>query len=268
MFCKIYLVIIVIFNIMLISCSNINEQINLKQQILAKTNFLNLSFFNKTKDPVDINSRFDVYTAAQENIQHGNFKKAIKQLESLSNLYYSGPYLQQIHLYLIYLYYQTGNSIAANKLIDHFVLLNPNHPNIDYVLYIKILTQMDDNKSSIMDCIKNTIPIYKRPLYTKQIFINILNFLQKYPNSQYAVDARKRLIYLKNILAEHNFYIALFYFKHNAYIASINRINEIIHYYSDSLITYKALKLLEKSYRKLHLYHEADKIAKIIAVNK
>lgn len=51
-----------------------------------------------------------------------------------------GPYSQQVQLDLIYAYYKSAELPMAISAIDRFMRLNPTHPNIDYVLYMRGLT--------------------------------------------------------------------------------------------------------------------------------
>ncbi|MCE1713874.1 outer membrane protein assembly factor BamD, partial [Enterobacter hormaechei] len=80
-------------------------------------------------------------------LQEGNYKLAIKQLESLDNRYPFGPYSQQVQLDLIYAYYKSAEYPLALASIDRFMRLNPTHPNVDYVLYMRglISQALDDS---------------------------------------------------------------------------------------------------------------------------
>lgn len=87
------------------------------------------------------------YRAAK--LQDGNFKGAITQLEALDNRYPFGPYSQQVQLDLIYAYYKAADLPMAQASIDRFMRLNPTHPNIDYVMYMRGLTDMALDDSAL-----------------------------------------------------------------------------------------------------------------------
>ena len=50
----------------------------------------------------------------------------------------------------------------------------------------------------------------------------------RFPESKYADDARARMTYLVNALASHETSVAEYYFRQGAYVASVNRAQEIV----------------------------------------
>ena len=62
--------------------------------------------------------------------------------------------------------------------------------------------------------------------------------------------------------------MAQFYTKREAYVAVVNRVEQMLKDYPDTQATRTALPLMENAYRKLQLNAEADKVAKIIAANQ
>ncbi|SQB41890.1 outer membrane protein assembly complex subunit YfiO [Citrobacter koseri] len=91
----------------------------------------------------------EIYATAQQKLQDGNWKQAITQLEALDNRYPFGPYSQQVQLDLIYAYYKNADLPLAQAAIDRFIRLNPTHPNIDYVMYMRGLTNMALDDSAL-----------------------------------------------------------------------------------------------------------------------
>jgi outer membrane protein assembly factor BamD len=67
----------------------------------------------------------------------------------LDNRYPFGPYSQQVQLDLIYAYYKNADLPLAQAAIDRFMRLNPTHPNIDYVMYMRGLTNMALDDSAL-----------------------------------------------------------------------------------------------------------------------
>lgn len=219
------------------------------------------------KDTVESDSPEVIYTTAQQRLQDGKFRAAIKLLEALDNRYPFGPYAQQVQLDLIYAYYKNHDLPLAQATIDRFTRLNPTHPNIDYALYIKGLTDMALD-SPMLFSLFGIDHATRDPVYARLAFQDFDQLLRRYPDSQYANDASKRMIALKNRLAKYELAVAQFYFKRSAYVAVINRVENLLSAFSDTQATRTALPLMEKSYRHLGLNSEAEKVAQIIAVNR
>ncbi|MDR7344486.1 outer membrane protein assembly factor BamD [Pantoea alhagi] len=209
----------------------------------------------------------ELYATAQQKLQDGNFKGAITQLEALDNRYPFGPYAQQVQLDLIYAYYKNADLPMAQAAIDRFMRLNPTHPNIDYVLYMKGLTDMALDDSALQGFF-GIDRSDRDPEHARAAFRDFSQLLRNWPSSQYATDARKRLVYLKDRLAKYELSVAQFYTKREAYVAVVNRVEQMLKDYPDTQATRTALPLMENAYRKLQLTAQADKVAKVIAANQ
>ncbi|AHM75511.1 MULTISPECIES: outer membrane protein assembly factor BamD [Yersinia] len=238
----------------------------MKYLVAAATLSLVLTGCSSNKDVVPDNPPSELYATAQQKLQDGNFKGAITQLEALDNRYPFGPYSQQVQLDLIYAYYKSADLPLAQASIDRFMRLNPTHPNIDYVLYMRGLTDMALDDSALQGFF-GIDRSDRDPQHAKAAFRDFNQLIQSYPNSQYATDAQKRLVFLKNRLAKHELAVAQYYTKRGAYVAVVNRVEQMLRDYPDTQATRDALPLMENAYKQLQLNAEADKVAKIIAAN-
>ncbi|MGV3344740.1 outer membrane protein assembly factor BamD [Enterobacteriaceae bacterium LUAb1] len=238
----------------------------MKYLVAVATLGLALVGCSSSKDTVPDSPPSELYANAQQKLQDGNFKGAIKQLEALDNRYPFGPYSQQVQLDLIYAYYKNADLPLTQAAIDRFMRLNPTQPNVDYVIYMRGLTDMalDDSALQGLFGIDRSD---RDPAHARDAFKDFSQLLRNYPNSQYAPDAYKRLIYLKNRLAKYDLSVAQFYTRRGAWVAVVNRAEQMLRDYPDTKATYDALPLMENAYRKLQLNAEADKVAKIIAAN-
>lgn len=212
------------------------------------------------------NSPSEIYAFVQKDLHKNNYKGAIKSLLALNNRYPFGPYAQPVQLNLIYAYYKSANFPLAKSSIDRFLHLNPTHPNVDYVLYIRGLTNMELDESALQKFF-GIDRSDRNPEHALAAFHDFTQLIRGYPKSQYAVDARKRLIYLKERLAKHELFVIKYYDKRGAYIAVVRRVEKMLCDFHDTLATRMALPFMEHAYRKLQLNDQADKVMKIIEKN-
>ncbi|KKM58416.1 outer membrane protein assembly factor BamD [Yersinia pestis] len=238
----------------------------MKYLVAAATLSLVLTGCSSNKDVVPDNPPSELYATAQQKLQDGNFKGAITQLEALDNRYPFGPYSQQVQLDLIYAYYKSADLPMAQASIDRFMRLNPTHPNIDYVLYMRGLTDMALDDSALQGFF-GIDRSDRDPQHARAAFRDFNQLIQNYPNSQYAIDAQKRLVFLKDRLAKYELAVAQYYTKRGAYVAVVNRVDQMMRDYPDTQATRDALPLMENAYKQLQLNAQADKVAKIIAAN-
>lgn len=238
----------------------------MKYLVAAATLSLALAGCSSNKDVIPDRPPSELYATAQQKLQEGNFKAAIAQLEALDNRYPFGPYAQQTQLDLIYAYYKSSELPLAQASIDRFLRLNPTHPNVDYVLYMRGLTNMAQDENTLQGFF-GVDRSDRDPQYARSAFKTFSQLVQQYPRSQYATDASKRLAYIKERLAKYELAVAQYYTDRGAYVAVVNRVEQMLRDYPDTEATRTALPLMENAYRELRLTAQADKVAKIIAAN-
>ena len=236
----------------------------LKYLVAAATLSLALAGCSGSKEEVPDNPPNEIYATAQQKLQDGNWKAAITQLEALDNRYPFGPYSQQVQLDLIYAYYKNADLPLAQA--DRFIRLNPTHPNIDYVMYMRGLTNMALDDSALQGFF-GVDRSDRDPAHARDAFNDFSRLVRGYPQSQYATDANKRLVYLKDRLAKYEYSVAQYYTDRGAWVAVTNRVEGMLRDFPDTKATRDALPLMEHAYRELQLNAQADKVAKIIAAN-
>ena len=92
--------------------------------------------------------------------------------------------------------------------------------------------------------------------------------MRSYPNSKFASDAKQRMLFLHNRLAKYELSVAEFYTKRGAYVAVVNRVEQMLRVYPDAQATRQALPLMENADRHLNLHTQAEKVKQMILVNK
>ena len=240
--------------------------IRIKYLVAAATLSLVLTGCSSNSEVNPDSSPTEIYTTGQQKLQDGNYKAAITQFEALDNRYPFGPYAQQVQLDLIYAYYKSAELPMAIAAIDRFMRLNPTHPNIDYVIYMRGLTAMalDD---SLLQGFFGIDRSDRDPQHARVAFKDFTQLVRYYPNSLYSNDASKRLIYLKDRLAKFDLSVVEYYNKRGAYVAVVNRVQQMLEDYPDADATRNALAYMEIAYNQLGLDQEANKVASIITAN-
>lgn len=209
----------------------------------------------------------DLFLMAHKELTSGTLKNAANLFEQMDKIYPFGPYSQQVQLDLIYSYYKNADYALAIASIDRFLKLNPTHPNVDWVLYMRGLSNMiqDDN------LIQNWFGVDRSSReqdYAIAAFRDFSQLINAYPGSPYAKDAAARLVYLKNRLAKYQYYVAKYYTDRGAYVAVINRVESMLATFPDTNATYRSLPLMLKAYDKLGLTQEAFVVHRVIKANK
>jgi outer membrane protein assembly factor BamD len=219
-----------------------------------------------SKSGVENVPEIELHNKAKSYLENGNIKSSITVLEALDKNYPFGPYSQQVQLDLIYAYYKSGDLTLAVASIDRFLKLNPTHSNIDWVIYMRGISNMAQDDNMIQGWF-NVDRSDRDPDYAAAAFKDFTYLVSSFPNSQYAADAQKRLVFLKNRLARYQLKIAQFYTKRGAYVAVINRVTEMLVTFPDTDSTKEALLLMRNAYNELGLVDEAQKVDQLIQAN-
>jgi len=207
-----------------------------------------------------------LYKKAHGFLLGRDFVGAIEQFELLQSRYPFGRYAQQGQLELTYAYHKQNNTAQALDTINRFIQLNPQHPSIDYAYYMKGLVTFDKGKNLIHYIIKRD-PSNNDPTSVREAFDVFGLLIDKYPDSEYADDAKLRMVYLRNELAEYELKVAKFYMQRGAYVASANRAKYIMENYQGAEVMPEAVYILEQAYLALGIEDLADDTHRVYAQN-
>ena len=207
-----------------------------------------------------------LYQQANNFLIGNQFQNAIESYNLLESRYPFGRYAQQAQLELAFIYYRQNNTEATVATIDRFLRLNPQHQNADYAHYIRALALFDSDRT-FLNLILPRNPSNKDPRPLLASFEAFNTLVRSYPDSIYAEDAKQRMIYLRNELAEHELTVADFYMRRGAYIAAANRAKYVMENYQGAPSMPQAVYVLELAYRQLGVDDLADDTQRIYAAN-
>ena len=207
-----------------------------------------------------------LYERAKQSMEVGNFSAAAQTLSALDSRYPFGPLSHQVQLDLIYSYYKSGKNEETIATIDRFIRLNPNHSDVDYAYYMRGLTNMEAD-SNLFQELMNIDRTDRDPSMSREAFEDFRRLIQQYPESKYAVDARKRMLHIKDRLARYEIAIARFYMRRQAYVAAANRGRYVIEHFPDTTQVQQALEIMVSSYEQLGLDELRENALKTLRLN-
>ena len=133
-----------------------------------------------------------IYTEAREEMRAASWDRAIKLLETLEAKYPFGRFAQQAQLDIAYSYWKSNDFASALASVDRFSKLYPNHPNIDYVIYLKGLINFNEDLG-LLGKVSRQDPTERDNRAAKDSFDAFKLLVARFPDSKYADDARLRL---------------------------------------------------------------------------
>ncbi len=193
-----------------------------------------------------------LYDEARASRDEGNYQRAAELFEKLESRYPFGRLAQQAQIEIAYAHYKQSEPELALAAIERFIRLHPDHPNLDYVYYLKGLILFQEDRG-LLASLGNQDWSDRDPKAAREALETFLELLRRFPESKYAEDARARAIYLKNSLARHELAVAQYYFKRGAYVATVNRAKRVVEDFADTPAVEDALWLLVQAYDRMGL---------------
>ena len=191
---------------------------------------------------------------------------AIQYYQELEKRFPFGPFAQRAQLDIGYAYLDNDEPEAALAAADRFIRLNPRHEKVDRAYYLRGLATFDD-RSGKLGPIRFFDPSTRDPRTLQESFHYFSELVTKFPDSQYSPDARQRMIYLRNNLADHELHVARFYVKRGAYIAAINRAKYIVENMPETPSTAEALAILVRTYKHVGMRYLANDSLRVLKLN-
>ncbi len=159
--------------------------------------------------------------------------------------------LMAAYSYFSYLYYSDA-IIELEKFLDKY----KNHPRRDYAYYLLALSHYDQ----IIDETKDTNEILKAKNYFEII-------IQKYPNTDFALDSEFKLELIQELLASKEMYLARYYVQREKWIPAMNRFKKVVKDYDETIYVEEALHRLVELHYKIGLVDESKKYAVLLGYN-
>lgn len=215
----------------------------------------------------DAKSSADVlFEKAMDAMNSGNFDNAIKYFENLEARYPFSNQTKQAQLDLIYCYFKAGKRELTIDSATQFERENPTHPRVDYALYMRGLAQFSGENSWYHHLFSVSLAD-RPPRDVQESYSAFLQLVQRYPDSLYAPDARQRMVFLRNRLAEYEIHVARYYTERGAWIAALNRASYVVVRYDGSPSTQQALQIMVESYDQLGMPDLAADSRRVLAAN-
>ncbi len=207
-----------------------------------------------------------LYQKATDSLVSGSYDSAVKIYEALEARYPFSDAARQSRLDLMYAYYKKGDKEQAIDAADTFIRENPTHPRIDYAYYLKGLVYFERDRNFLERWFDVDLAD-RPPADGRQAFEAFSRVVTQYPRSEYAPDARQRMIYLRNRLADYEISVARYYMKRGAWVAALNRAKTVLEQYDGAPAMRQALEISIQAYEKLGLKELAAANQQILAMN-
>jgi outer membrane protein assembly factor BamD len=207
-----------------------------------------------------------LYSEAKQDLDAGGYTEAIELYDKLLARYPFGPLAQQAFLDKAYAHYRADEPDAAIATLDRFLRTYPRHPYADYAYYLKGVVNFTRGR----DLVERYLPVdvsQRDQAAARESFFDFQELVTRYPNSPYAEDARQRMVYLRNLLADSEIEVADWYMRRGAYVAAANRAKHVVENFQETPQQEQALQIMIAAYDRLGLEELEADATRVLALN-
>ena len=218
------------------------------------------------EDPLSTTAVEKLYADAKDDIGAGSYERAVKTLERVEGRAAGTLLAQQATLDLAYVRYKTGERAEALATLDRFIKLNPSSPALDYALYLRGVVNFNDNLG-ILGRFTNQELSERDQQASRDAYQSYKQLVDQFPQSKYATDARTRMDYIVNALANYELHVARYYYRRGAFVAAANRAQAAVKEYPQTPASEEALYIMARSYERLELPQLREDAERVLKQN-
>ena len=230
---------IIIFSIIfLVSCSQKQNEVSLIKEVDQQAELVT------------------TYSEAMENLKKGDTFFAANKFLEAELLFPQSDWAPKSALMAAYSYYLQDYYSKSIFHLERFISTYPKDERMSYAYYLLAMCYYEN----IEDEKRDLLPL----LRSKNLFEQIIS---KFPNTDFALDAKFKIDLINDIVASKEIYIGRHYVKKEKWIAAINRFRNVIENYDTTIYVEEAIHRLVEIYYRIGLINESAKYAKLLGYN-
>ena len=207
--------------------------------------------FAYVERPVEI-----LYANGRSEMDKRRYDRAIAFFEEVERQHPYSAWARRSMLMKAFAYYQGNDYDEALTALDQFIGLHPGNKDAGYAYYLRAICHYE----RIRD-------VGRDQEFTDNAVAALTEVVRRYPDTEYARDARLKLDLTFDHLAGKEMYIGRFYLRDNKHIAAINRFKTVLTRYQTTNHVPEALHRLVEAYLELGIVDEAEAAAGVLAYN-
>lgn len=206
----------------------------------------------------------ELYRSARARLDSGDYAGALQQYEQLRSRYPFSDFATQAQLESVFAQYRSFQPEQALAGADRFLREHPRHEAVPYMLYLRGMINFERNASFFDD--SDLVDTTKRDVGSlRRAFDDFSQLIGRFPDSPYVSDARQRMIYLRNRIAQNEMHVVRYYYGRGAWLAAARRAEAVIAEYPGAPATLDAVEMLARSYAELGLSEQASEARELLA---
>ncbi|MBU3079171.1 outer membrane protein assembly factor BamD [Sphingomonas quercus] len=197
-----------------------------------------------------------LYNAAKYQLDRGRYPTAAALFDEVERQHPYSIWARRSQLMSAFSYYLARDYSKSAESAQRFLSIHPGNKDAPYALYLIAV----DYYEQIED-------VQHDQKITQQALDAMGELIRRYPDSNYAADARLKVDLINDHLAGKEMEIGRFYQRRADWLASVIRFRSVIDKYQTSSHVPEALMRLTESYLALGVPEEAKRAAAVLGSN-
>jgi outer membrane protein assembly factor BamD len=197
-----------------------------------------------------------IYGEAARAMEEKEYKQASKLFDEVERQHPYSQWATKAQLMSAYAHYENLKYDDAIIGLDRYIQLHPGSEQIAYAYYLKALSYYEQ----ITD-------VHRDQKITKQALATLKDVIRRFPDSEYARDAKLKVDLTQDHLAGKEMEVGRFYLKQNNFNAAIGRFRTVVETFQTTTHTPEALHRLVECYLALGIAEEAQTAAAVLGHN-
>ncbi|MEM9139356.1 MAG: outer membrane protein assembly factor BamD [Pseudomonadota bacterium] len=214
------------------------------------------SWFEDDTVPVEDRSAREIFDLAESQLADGAPTAAAKTYDEVERLHPFSQLAKRAMINSAFASYQAGDVGAARASAKRFIDLYPSDEDAPYAQYLIALTYYD-----------NIVDVSRDQATTTAALRELTEVTRRYPQSDYARDAKLKIDLTHNHLAGKEMTVGRYYLKRGHYVAAINRFKVVIEKYQTTSHTPEALHRIVEANLSMGLTRPAQTAAAVLGEN-
>ena len=197
-----------------------------------------------------------IYNQAFDRIQREDWEGSKLLFEEVERQHPFSKWARRSMLMTAYANYRSGDYQQSIDSAQRFIGLHPGNESTPYAYYLIAINYFDQ----IFDVNRDQETTVNAESSLQQV-------VRRYPDSEYAADARLKLELTHDHLAGKEMAVGRYYLRDNQHLAAIGRFKNVVKNYETTSQTEEALHRLVESYVSLGIIKEAKLVGSVLGYN-
>lgn len=197
-----------------------------------------------------------IYSVALTELDKGNWVQCAAAFDEVERQHPYSVWARRAILMSAFCYYQANKYNESIMAADRFITLHPGNKDAPYAYYLKAVSLYEQ-----------IVDVGRDQRRTEQAMAALGDLIRRFPQTDYARDARLKLDLTRDHLAGKEMSIGRYYLKRGEQVAAISRFRTVIEKYQTTSHVPEALHRLVEAYLTLGVVKEAQSAAAVLGHN-